>query len=162
MNIFGRVFGGLLVLVSLGWLASIAGLRPGGLASNQIDSNQQTGTTNLKAPADGKTPVSTANSTAKSGTQVGASKLTTGQTASGQTTPGKPEVEANPRGVGNGTKAVGCQSVPYPRSVRDGESSPGRYVRDPIDRQMLDKRRELPFARSASSKRVRHNHRARQ
>ena len=107
MNIFGRVFGGLLVLVSLGWLASIAGLRPGGLASNQIDSNQQTGTTNLKAPADGKTPVSTANSTAKPGTQVGASKLTTGQTASGQTTSGKPEVEANPRGVGNGTKAVG-------------------------------------------------------
>ena len=107
MNIFGRVFGGLLVLVSLGWLASIAGLRPGGLASNQIDSNQQTGTTNLNVPADGKTPVSNANSTAKSGTQVGASKFTTGQTASGQTTTGKPEVEANPRGVSNGTKAVG-------------------------------------------------------
>ena len=103
MNIFGRVFGGLLVLISLGWLASIAGLRPGGLASNQIDSNQRTGTTNLNVPADGKTSVSPA----KTGTQVGASKFTTGQTASGQTTPGKPEVEANPRGVGNGTKAVG-------------------------------------------------------
>ena len=103
MNIFGRVFGGLLVLISLGWLASIAGLRPGGLASNQIDSNQQTGTTNLNVPANGKTSVAPA----KPGTQVGASKFTTGQTASGQTTTGKPEVEANPRGVNNGTKAVG-------------------------------------------------------
>ena len=103
MNIFGRVFGGLLVLISLGWLASIANFRPGGLASNQIDGNQQTGTTNLNVPADRKTPVSTA----KPGTQVGASKLTTGQAASGQTTTGKPEVEANPRGVNNGTKAVG-------------------------------------------------------
>ena len=107
MNIFGRVFGGLLVLVSLGWLASIANLRPGGLASNQIDGNQKTGTTNLNVPTDGKANGKTAVSSAKPGTQVGASKFTTGQTASGQTTPGKPEVEANPRGVGNGTKAVG-------------------------------------------------------
>ncbi len=109
MNIFGRVFGGVLVLISLGWLASIAGIRPGGLASNQIDSKQQTGTTNLNAPkqagatsTDGKTPVSGA----KPGTQVGASTFTTGQATSGQTATGKTEVEANPRGV-NGTPAVG-------------------------------------------------------
>ena len=121
MNIFGRVFGGLLVLISLGWLASIAGLRPGGLASNQIDSNQQTGTTNLKqtgaTAVDGKTPVSTA----KPGTQVGTSKFTAGQTTSGQTTTaqtttgqtttGKTEVENNPRGVTNGIPAVG-QNTP--------------------------------------------------
>lgn len=107
MNMFGRVFGGLLVLISLGWLASIAGIRPGRLASNQIDGNQQTGTANAPTqtgatPANGKTPVSPV----KAGTQVGASKFTTGQSTSGQTAAGKPEVEANPRGVGNGTKTV--------------------------------------------------------
>ena len=113
MNIFGRVFGGLLVLISLGWLASIAGIRPGGLASNQIDSKQQAGTTNLNAPktgapsTDGKPPASTA----KPGTRVGASTFTTGQTTTGQAVPGKPEVEANPRGVSNGTPAVG-QNAP--------------------------------------------------
>ncbi|MBC7515161.1 MAG: hypothetical protein H7237_01800 [Alkalinema sp. FL-bin-369] len=100
MNIFGRVFGGLLVLISLGWLASIAGIRPGGLASNQIDGNQQTGTTNLNAPKQ------TGATSAKPGTQVGASKFTTGQSTSGQTATGKPEVEANPRSVSNGTTAV--------------------------------------------------------
>ncbi len=108
MNMFGRVFGGLLVLISLGWLASIAGIRPGGLASNQIDGNQQTGTANAPTqtgvtPANGKTPVSPV----EAGTQVGASRFTTGQSTSRQTVAGKPEVEANPRGVGNGTNTVG-------------------------------------------------------
>ena len=115
MNIFGRVFGGLLVLISLGWLASIAGIRPGGLASNQIDSKQPTGTTDLNAPkqtgatsTDGKTPASTA----KPGTRVGASTFTTGQVnTTGQPATGKPEVEDNPRGVSNGTPAVG-QNTP--------------------------------------------------
>ena len=101
MNIFGRVFGGLLVLISLGWLASIAGIRPGGLASNQIDGNQQTGTTNLNAPKQ------TGATSAKPGTQVGASKFTTEQSTSGQTATEKPEVEENPRSVSNGTTAVG-------------------------------------------------------
>lgn len=108
MNMFGRVFGGLLVLISLGWLASIAGIRPGGLASNQIDGNQQTGTANAPTqtgvtPANGTTPVSTV----EAGTQVGASRFTTGQSTSRQTAAGKPEVEADPRGVGNGTETVG-------------------------------------------------------
>ena len=118
MNIFGRVFGGLLVLISLGWLASIAGIRPGGLASNQIDSKQQTGTTNLNAPkqegapsADGKTPISNANPA----TKVGASTLTTGQATSGQTATGKTEVEANPRGV-DSTPAVG-QNATMPETA---------------------------------------------
>jgi|GEM_PF-1738875 len=107
MNMFGRVFGGLLVLISLGWLASIAGIRPGGLASNQIDGNQQTGTANAPTqtgvtPANATTPVYPV----KAGTQVGASKFTTGQSTSGQTAAGKPEVEENPRGVGNGTNTV--------------------------------------------------------
>ena len=110
MNIFGRVFGGLLVLISLGWLASIARILPGGF-SNQINSTQQTGPANTPTqtgttPANGKAPVSSA----KTGTQVGASTFTTGQLTTGQTAAGKPEVEANPRGVGNGTKAVGQNS----------------------------------------------------
>ena len=108
MNMFGRVFGGLLVLISLGWLASIAGIRPGGLASNQMNSNQQTGTANAPTqtgatPTNGKMPVSPA----KAGTQVGTSTFTTGQSTSGQTAAGKPETEPNPRGVNNGTKVVG-------------------------------------------------------
>ena len=115
MNIFGRVFGGLLVLISLGWLASIAGIRPDTRTSNQINSDQQTGTTNLNAPkqtggpsTDGKTPASTA----KPGTRVGASTLTTGQATTGQAATGKPEVEAAPRGVSNGTPAVGQNAPP--------------------------------------------------
>ena len=107
MNIFGRVFGGLLVLISLGWLASIAGIRPGWMGGNQISSDPKTETTNLSdpaktssTPANGKSQVSSFN-TGNTGTQ----KLSAGQSTTGQ-----PEVENDPRAAGNGNKPVDQKS----------------------------------------------------
>jgi hypothetical protein len=119
MNIFGRVFGGLLVLISLGWLASIAGIRPGFMGSNQISSDNKTGVTNLNTPvkanATGAAPVNGGKATTaklNAGTQKTAvsGQTTTAQATQGETT-GQPnsqtEVEKNPRAAGTGTQAVG-------------------------------------------------------
>jgi hypothetical protein len=112
MNIFGRVFGGLLVLISLGWLASIAGVRPGWM-SNQINSETPTGTSNLAAPAKsnatGATPATGSKATV-SKFDGGTQKTTTGTTTAGAKA-GTPEVEANPRAAGNTTTGTGTKSV---------------------------------------------------
>jgi hypothetical protein len=110
MNIFGRVFGGLLVLISLGWLASIAGLRPGFVGSNQISSENPSGASNLATPAKVNTsPTSATGATPANGSKATVSNFNAGTqktTAAGQ--PGsQPEVEKNPRAAGNGTKAIG-------------------------------------------------------
>jgi hypothetical protein len=117
MNIFGRVFGGLLVLISLGWLASIAGVRPGWLGSNQINSETPMGTSNLAAPAKsnetGVTPATGSKATVSkfdTGTQKTTTGTTTGTTTAGAKT-GTPEVEANPRAADNSTTGTGTKAV---------------------------------------------------
>ena len=96
MNIFGRVFGGFLVLISLGWLATIAGIRPGTNSNNQINSNPPE--SNVAAPAkltSGAAPATT--STAKTST------FNAGNTGAAGTV--KPEVEINPRDATPPSKA---------------------------------------------------------
>jgi hypothetical protein len=101
MNIFGRVFGGLLVLISLGWLATIVGIRPGWFGNNQINSSQGTTTNSLTTQSN--PPVG-----ANAGTNVNGAKTQTstfnGTGAAAQTgkpatagTTGQPEVEKDPR-----------------------------------------------------------------
>ena len=88
MNIFGRVFGGFLVLISLGWLATIVGIRPGTNTSNQINSTPTAN--NLTAPAKlttGATPATTS--------KAQTSTFNAGNTGAAGTP--KTEVEKNPR-----------------------------------------------------------------
>ncbi len=107
MNMFGRVFGGFLVLISLGWLATIAGIRPGGISNNQINSDPTA--TNVANPAkttSGSAPATT--SRAKTST------FSTGTTNTGVA---KPEVEKNPRdatssGKSNTVKAPAQPTAP--------------------------------------------------
>lgn len=92
MNIFGRVFGGLLVLISLGWLATIVGIRPGWFGNNQINSAQPPATNSLTAnPATGTTSggKNQASSFDTKNTPVKAVPNSAGTT--------KAEVEKNPR-----------------------------------------------------------------
>ncbi len=139
MNIFGRVFGGLLVLISLGWLASIAGIRPGFMGSNQISSDNKTGATNLntpvKASATGAAPVNGGKATTaklNAGTpKTAVSGQTTAQATQGETT-GQPEsqteVEKNPRAAGTGTKAVGNAAPAAPAPVAPAPVAPAAPV----------------------------------
>ncbi len=108
MNIFGRVFGGFLVLISLGWLATIAGIRPGNNSNNQINSNPPE--SNVAAPAkvtSGAAPATT--STAKTSTfNAGAGNTgaaNTGVANTGVAGTVKPEVEKNPRAATTPSKA---------------------------------------------------------
>ncbi len=110
MNIFGRVFGGFLVLISLGWLATIAGIRPGTNSNNQINSNPPE--SNVAAPAkvtSGAVPATT--STAKTSTFNTGNTGNTGATNSGVANTGgaagtvKPEVEKDPRAATTPSKA---------------------------------------------------------
>lgn len=99
MNIFGRVFGGFLALISLGWLATIAGIRPGNNSNNQL--NNSPTATNLDAPASsvaaptkvtsGTTPAATtkAQTSTFSTNNTGVTKTTTTKTTT--------TVEQNPR-----------------------------------------------------------------
>ena len=101
MNIFGRVFGGFLVLISLGWLATIAGIRPGNNSNNQINSNPPE--SNVAAPAkvtSGVAPATT--STAKTSTFNAGN---TGAANTGVAGTVKPEVEKNPRAATTPSKA---------------------------------------------------------
>jgi len=108
MNIFGRVFGGFLVLISLGWLATIAGIRPGNNSNNQI--NRDPTATNVAAPAKVTTGASPA-ATSKAQTS-------TFDTSNTGATTSKPEVEKNPRSAttpgqsGTSTPAAPGQSAP--------------------------------------------------
>jgi len=101
MNIFGRVFGGFLVLISLAWLATIAGIRPGSNSNNQINSNPAE--SNVAAPAkvtSGATPAATSKaqtSTFNAGN--------TGATNTGVAGTIKPEVEKNPRAATTPSKS---------------------------------------------------------
>ena len=101
MNIFGRVFGGFLVLISLGWLATIAGIRPGNNSNNQINSNPTD--SNVAAPAkvtSGAAPATT--STAKTSTFNAGG---TGAANTGVAGTVTPEVEKNPRAATTPSKA---------------------------------------------------------
>ena len=112
MNIFGRVFGGFLVLISLGWLATIAGIRPGNNSNNNSNNqiNSDPTATNVAAPAKVTTAASPA-ATSKAQTST-FNTTNTGATAS------KPEVERNPRSAttpgqsGTSTPAAPGQSAP--------------------------------------------------
>jgi hypothetical protein len=87
MNIFGRVFGGFLVLISLGWLATIAGIRPGNNSNNQINSDPTA--TNVASPAKTTTAVTPA-ATSKTQTSTFSTSNTGATTTNAQ-------VEKNPR-----------------------------------------------------------------
>jgi hypothetical protein len=92
MNIFGRVFGGLLVLISLGWLATIVGIRPGWFGNNQINSSQGTTTNNLTAnPPAGTAPA------VKNQVSSFDAKNTTVKAVPNSAATTKTEVEKNPR-----------------------------------------------------------------
>jgi predicted lipid-binding transport protein (Tim44 family) len=96
MNIFGRVFGGLLVLISLGWLATIVGIRPGWFGSNQINSSQGTPSNSLTAtPAVGTVPAGTA--TGKNQASSFDAKNSAVKAAPNSAASPKAEVEKNPR-----------------------------------------------------------------
>ena len=122
MNIFGRVFGGFLVLISLGWLATIAGIRPGNNSNNQINSNPPE--SNVAAPAkvtSGAAPATT--STAKTSTfNAGAANTgaaNTGAANTGAANTGaagtvKPEVEKNPRAATTPSKADTAKAPAQP------------------------------------------------
>jgi hypothetical protein len=96
MNIFGRVFGGLLVLISLGWLATIVGIRPGWFGNNQINSVQPPATNNLTTnPAVGTVP--SGNSPVKNqASSFGANNSGVKASPNSAASP-KPEVEKDPR-----------------------------------------------------------------
>ncbi|MCX5962174.1 MAG: hypothetical protein NT070_03245 [Cyanobacteria bacterium] len=116
MNIFGRVFGGFLVLISLGWLAT-AGIRPGNNSNNQINSNPPE--SNVAAPAkvtSGAAPATT--STAKTST-FNAGAANTGAANTGAANTGvagtvKPEVEKNPRAATTPSKADTAKAPAQP------------------------------------------------
>jgi hypothetical protein len=106
MNIFGRVFGGFLALISLAWMATIAGIRPGNNSNNQLTSSPTA--SNLDAPAsDVAAPVSNVTTPAQvtSGTTPAAtskaqtSTFSTNNTGVTKTTTTKTTttVEQNPR-----------------------------------------------------------------
>lgn len=107
MNIFGRVFGGFLVLISLGWLATIAGIRPGNNSNNQINSNPPE--SNVAAPAKVTSGAAPATTRAKTSTfnagggNTGA--VNTGAANTGVAGTVKPEVEKNPRAATTPSKA---------------------------------------------------------
>ena len=112
MNIFGRVFGGFLVLISLGWLATIAGIRPGNNSNNQINSNPPE--SNVAAPAkvtSGAAPATT--STAKTST-FNAGAANTGAANTGAAGTVKPEVEKNPRAAPTPSKADTAKAPAQP------------------------------------------------
>ncbi|MCY7406523.1 MAG: hypothetical protein LH631_03850 [Alkalinema sp. CAN_BIN05] len=96
MNIFGRVFGGFLVLISLGWLATIAGIRPGNNSNNSNNKiNSDPAATNLAAPAKLTTGASPATTSKAQTSSFNAGN--TGATNTGVAGTIKPEVEKNPR-----------------------------------------------------------------
>jgi predicted lipid-binding transport protein (Tim44 family) len=96
MNIFGRVFGGLLVLISLGWLATIVGIRPGWFGNNQINSAQTPTTNSLTAnPAVGTVPAG--NSTVKNQASSFDTKNSGVKAAPNSAAAPTAEVETNPR-----------------------------------------------------------------
>lgn len=89
MNILGRLAGGLLIFVGLGWLATLAGLSPfGGRSANQFTAQPVTTTAPLTAGS-----VPTARTIAGSTNQT-----VVGQTSNGQTVVAPAgTVEADPR-----------------------------------------------------------------
>lgn len=130
MNIFGRVFGGLLVLISLGWLATIVGIRPGWFGSNQINSTQGTATNSLSSqakPSVGTTVTGAKNQAssfnAASNATAGKS-TTTGTTTSTTTT--STEVEKNPRAATQPDKAASqtVPAAPAPAAAPPAPSAP--------------------------------------
>ncbi len=99
MNIFGRVFGGFLALISLAWLATIAGIRPGNNSNNQLNSNPTA--SNLDAPATNiATPAKVTSETTPAATsKAQTSTFSTNNTGVTKTTTTKTTttVEQNPR-----------------------------------------------------------------
>jgi hypothetical protein len=101
MNILGRLVGGLLILIGLGWLASTAGLPPFGdrRTANQLSNQKQgvlpttkTATNNLTTPQKVTKTTTTTTAPAAVGTTSDAGK-TTSTTSTTSTAP----VEASPR-----------------------------------------------------------------
>jgi predicted lipid-binding transport protein (Tim44 family) len=121
MNIFGRVFGGLLVLISLGWLATIVGIRPGWFGNNQINSSQGTTTNSLTGQANqpvgtvpaGKSPVSSFDA-------KGAPVKAVPNSAAAA----KAEVEKNPRSATPQPDKVVPQTAPAAPAPAAPQSAP--------------------------------------
>jgi hypothetical protein len=120
MNIFGRVFGGFLALISLGWLATIAGIRPGNNSNNQINSNPPQ--SNVAAPAkvtSGAAPATT--STAKTSTfnagSTGAANTGTANTGTANTGTASTGV-ANTGAASTGVASTGVASTGVAGTVK--------------------------------------------
>jgi cytoskeletal protein RodZ len=121
MNIFGRVFGGLLVLISLGWLATIVGIRPGWFGSNQINSSQGTTTNNLAGqtnPPAGTTPA------AKNQASSFDAKNTTVKAVPNSAAATKTEVEKNPRSATPQPDKAVPQTAPAAPATAAPQSAP--------------------------------------
>ncbi len=119
MNIFGRVFGGLLVLISLGWLATIVGIRPGWFGSNQINSSQGTTTNSLTAnpPAGTAAPVKNQASSFDA-------KNTTVKAVPNSASPTKTEVEKDPRSATPQPDKAVPQTAPAAPAPAASQSAP--------------------------------------
>lgn len=74
MNIFGRVVGGVLILLSFAWLATLAGIRPF-LGTNQVQSNKATPVSTNNAAAN-RTGITSANAPGNKPTQVTSTTVT--------------------------------------------------------------------------------------
>ncbi|MBD2328758.1 hypothetical protein [Alkalinema sp. FACHB-956] len=123
MNIIGRVAGGVLILLSFAWLASIVGIRPFS-GTNQLQSNKaipvstnnagqtRTGTTTANAPANKQAPANTstveANPRDAQQSQPGQKQ----QSANTGTTAGKTATSGNATGTNaTGSNATGSNTT---------------------------------------------------
>jgi hypothetical protein len=120
MNIFGRVFGGLLVLISLGWLATIVGIRPGWFGNNQIGGSQGTTTNSLSGqlnPPAGTTPAGKNQTSNFNGT-------TPVKAVPNSTTGTQTEVEKNPRSATTPPDKAVSQTAPASPTPAASQSAP--------------------------------------
>ncbi|WP_431627112.1 hypothetical protein [Alkalinema pantanalense] len=108
MNIIGRVVGGVLILLSFAWLASLAGIRPF-LGTNQVQSNKATPvSTNNTTP--NRTGVTSAVAPANKQAQVTSTAVEANPRDAQQSQPGQKQQSAN-TGTSTGTNATPANSA---------------------------------------------------
>ncbi len=125
MNIFGRVFGGLLVLISLGWLATIVGIRPGGFGNNQMNSSQGTTTNSLTGQAN--QPVGTVSADKNQASSFDAKGAAVKAVPNSAST-AKTEVEKNPRSATTQPDKAVPQTAPAAPATAAPQSAPAAPV----------------------------------
>ncbi len=127
MNIFGRVFGGLLVLISLGWLATIVGIRPGWFGNNQMNSSQSPATNNLTTgqsnPPVGAAPAGK-NQAASLNAKNPAVKAAPNSAGANVAGASKPEVEKDPRSATPQPNKAAPQTAPAAPQTAPAAAAP--------------------------------------